>query len=127
MAVRALRQSEISLVQFLLRQSGLEAELLALRVQTMADGGMGSLAFAPVDGSRKFGATAAVCEFTDVDGQSVSAALNLDTNGQLLELDVWRVDFAPLLRWPAADTIAALPSNNSSERTRVPRAAQFGR
>ena len=62
------------------------------------DGGMGSLAFEPL--GRRHGGTVCECQFTDADGVLVCAALNVDDSGFPLELDLWKVDFEPLLRWP---------------------------
>jgi hypothetical protein len=33
--------------------------------------------------------------FKDIDGTPVSAALNVDQQGNLYELDIWKVDFSP--------------------------------
>jgi hypothetical protein len=35
----------------------------------------------------------------------VSVALNLDEQGELYELDIWKMDFSPLQRIPPADQI----------------------
>jgi hypothetical protein len=69
----------------------------------MNDGGMGSLSLVPkgIDGtSRSFGQQLVLGEFPDSDGVPVSVALNVDGGGNLYELDVWKVNFAPLLKWP---------------------------
>ena len=44
----------------------------------MKDGGMGSLAFAPVGAGRRFGLSPTGCHFLDRDGVVVSGALRLD-------------------------------------------------
>ena len=64
----------------------------------MSDGGMGSLAFYPL--GRRLGGTVSECQFKDLDGVLVLAALNLDREGKPLEVDLWKVDFNPLLQWP---------------------------
>mgnify|MGYP006389328235 FL=1 len=46
------------------------------------------------------GSQASECSFLDEDGMVVFAALNLDKNGKLFELDLWRVDFNPLKTLP---------------------------
>ena len=43
---------------------------------------------------------AAELEFTDVDGVPVSVALFVDDDGTPLELDMWKVDFNPLIEIP---------------------------
>lgn len=92
-------------MRYLIAQAGINADLESLQVEPMQDGGMGSLAFAPITASRKFGREAAACHFFDADGTLVSASLNLDQGGRILEMDVWRVDYAPLRRWPALEDI----------------------
>lgn len=74
-----------------------------LRVTEMSDGGMGSLSLIPTgleDVQRSMGKQLVTGEWADSDGVLVSASLNLDKDGLLYELDVWKVDFSPLLRWP---------------------------
>jgi len=72
-------------------------------VEEMDDGGMGSLRFPLVsdkDLNRRLGSIAAEGEFSDEDGIPVKFSINLDSNGRLFELDIWRVDFEPLKRFP---------------------------
>lgn len=72
-------------------------------VVDMKDGGMGSLRFVTAtdgDSKRRLGYVFAQGEFSDEDGVPVSFAINLDTHGRLFELDLWRVDFEPLKRFP---------------------------
>lgn len=75
----------------------------SLRVRTMADGEMGSLALTcgqALQASRDIGRRAAEVQFEDADGVTVVASLNVDQEGQLLELDMWKLDFSPLVRIP---------------------------
>ena len=79
-----------------------------LVVKEMNDGGMGSLLLIPSGleaASRVFGHQLVSGEFEDTDGVLVSAALNVDCQGRLYELDLWKVNFAPLLAWPSASAI----------------------
>lgn len=103
--MRHLTSDELPLVAFLFELAGLSQNPTNLQVEPMDDGGMGSLAFSPISPSRCFGRTAADCLFSDQDGVSVSAALNLDQHGEPLELDVFKVDFSALVRWPSADSL----------------------
>lgn len=105
--MRAIAERELPVIRYLLEQSGIDADLGSLEVEPMNDGGMGSLAFAPLDQSRKLGRKAADCHFFDADGAVVSVALYLDQSDQLFEVDVWRVDFNPVKKWPEYDDIAA--------------------
>ena len=67
------------------------------------DGGMGSLdLWLPSRSSlpRSLGKTVAEYRFKDEDGVDVLVALNLDQNCVPYELDIWKVDFSPLIRIP---------------------------
>lgn len=68
-------------------------------VVEMRDGGMGSIRF--LKGSdRRRSRSIAEAEYTDEDGVSVSIELNVDERDELFELDLWKVDFSPLRRYP---------------------------
>lgn len=98
--IRPPFENERIVIAYLLDLAGISTVASSLFVRPMQDGDMGSLAFAPFDHDRAFGSEAAECHFYDVDGIPVSVALNLDKEGHLFELDVWRVDFKPTARWP---------------------------
>lgn len=77
-----------------------------LKVTDMDDGGMGSLRLSPlsIEGeSRRYGRTASELRFEDADGVTVLASLYLDRAGAPFELDIWKVDFSPLIRLPDLD------------------------
>ena len=72
-------------------------------VTDMRDGGMGSVRFlhpSLENDSRRMGARIAEIEFSDVDGVTVIASLNVDQSGELFELDIWRTDFGKLISYP---------------------------
>lgn len=100
---RTLTLSESALIVAMLDMTpngdSLRDQLVDARVEFMKDGGMGSLRFAGL-GSRKMGRQAIAVRAADEDGVPLEISLNLDQNGDLFELDVWRVDFKPLLRLP---------------------------
>ena len=94
--ITALLQSKAETVPYI-------DSLNDLLVAEMHDGGMGSLLLVPrglESTTRSFGKQLVLGEFTDTDGVPVSVALNVDSQGRLYELDVWKVDFSPLLAWP---------------------------
>jgi hypothetical protein len=107
--MRHLLEHERPVVAYLFELAGVPADLDALIVRPMSDGGMGSLAIAPFDSSRKLGSSPAECHFYDFDGIPVSLELNLDQDGRPFEIDVWRVDFAPTVRWPQRTELLAGP------------------
>ncbi|MGD9616705.1 MAG: hypothetical protein AB7H90_16110 [Alphaproteobacteria bacterium] len=107
---RPLRGKELALVKKLLAGTRCEtkarAQLDEASVQDMPDGGMGSIRF--VQGTseeRMFGEEIAEGLFHDADGVPVSVGLNIDQFDDLFELDLWKVDFSPLIRYPDANDI----------------------
>jgi hypothetical protein len=115
--MRPLLEREIPLMRSLLAMARRQDPLDGLLVEPLADGEMGSLQIGAMGSSRKFGRSVAEAEFTNLDGVLVVATLNADTDGQLLELDMWRVDFAPLQRWPDEHEVRPVPSNPSLQPT----------
>jgi hypothetical protein len=106
---RALRQEEQDLILFLLSKAqGEKPGLLpAALVTDMQDGGMGSILFLS-DDLRRFGRELISAQYRDSDGTLVSIALNLDEQGDLFELDFWKVDFSSLKRYPRPQEVGGL-------------------
>ena len=107
---RKLRKEEADLIAAMVRKSpeakAILRSLPERLVKEMKDGGMGSLRFKDVDnGERSFGKKIAEAEFVDEDGIPVSVVVNIDNNGDLLELDLWKVDFSPLKRYPRPEEL----------------------
>jgi hypothetical protein len=105
--LRTISNQERDLLAALLQLKSGTAHLVPtlahLHVRSMNDGGMGSLLLIPDSvraANRMFGRQLLLAECADSDGTPVSIALNLDSGGHLYELDLWKVDFGPLLRWP---------------------------
>ena len=105
---RRLKDKELPLVRAIFAKAGLPVTE-SLRVDEMADGGMGSLLFRRGASITKF----AVSEvyFIDEDGILVTAVLNTTAEDQPVELDVWKVDYKPLKRWPTESEILDTPPN----------------
>lgn len=105
---RQLREPEVELVSLLLRKAGDSGTLLnrlsSMGVREMSDGGMGSLYFIsetrPPE-QRRFGQRIAEMQFNDADGVPILASLNIDKEGDLYELDVWKTDYTPVIRLSA--------------------------
>ena len=97
--MRALNLQESEVLSFLANLGGLTLDLSDYQVESLTDGGMGSFRIGPSEG-RHMGKVASECHFTDSDGILVLAALNLDQVGAPFEIDLWKVDFSPLQRWP---------------------------
>ena len=65
----------------------------------MKDGGMGSIRFVNTE-PRIMGDVLQEAQYTDEDGITVSIAINADNQGDLFEVDFWKVDFSPLKCYP---------------------------
>lgn len=74
-----------------------------LSVIPMQDGKMGSLYLIPnniINRERKFGKQISDIQFNDLDGIEVIASLNLDEEGELFELDMWKTNYSKLIAIP---------------------------
>jgi hypothetical protein len=74
-----------------------------LSVETMDDGGMGSLRLFPPGTRgepRVFGRRVSEWAFEDLDGVEVTVALVVDATERFYELELWKSDFGRLLRLP---------------------------
>ncbi|HVX57764.1 MAG TPA: hypothetical protein VHA37_08605 [Candidatus Saccharimonadales bacterium] len=99
-AGRPLTPIEKRLLCFLLKKADIiksKAWLDALFVKPMRDGGMGSLRILPEYPDQSFGRRASDLRILDKDGVPVVVSLNLDSMGNPFELDVWKVDFSPVI------------------------------
>ncbi len=101
--MRKLKTSEIKLIQTLLKSNqNLLAKFMleiknGLSVEDMNDGGMGSIRFLKDNKQERiWGETAVEKEFSDQDQIPVMIYLDLDTQGEFFELDIWKVDFSPV-------------------------------
>lgn len=108
---RKMREDELLLVEELLgRYPDFKLSrdyLQELEVEDMSDGGMGSLKFL-VSNSPRMGFELSELAFHDVDGVYVSAALNLDPEGLLYELDIFKGDSSPLIAIPDREALTKL-------------------
>lgn len=83
----------------------LENMLASSRVADMQDGGMGGIRFVRTQ-PRSFGKAIVEAKYLDSDGVLVSIAVNTDSNGELFELDFWKVDFSRLRRYPSPSDLS---------------------
>src|SRR4051812_15966082 len=94
---RRLRPAEVAVITAL--APTFTASLEEVLVVDMRDGGMGSIRFVN-HGDRRRSCSIAEAEYVDDDGVLVCIELNVDGSDELFELDLWKVDFSPLQRYP---------------------------
>lgn len=107
---RKLTAKEENLIELLIQKENLninsswKKNILAF---SMNDGKMGSLKLYPegiYDEKREYiQSFVSEYEFKDKDGVDVVASLFLDKEGNLYELDIWKVDFSELISLPDLD------------------------
>lgn len=102
---RKIKLEEYKLLKCMLKELKThQFEIENLKVVEMLDGGMGSLYI--VDScknreERKMSKSIIERQFYDVDQTPISVSVNIDTEGNLFELDIWRVDFNPIIKFPS--------------------------
>lgn len=97
---------EIAILELLIKKSSVpipkkwKKDLL---VRPMDDGGMGSIQlFSNKENkNRVFGKQVSEYQFIDLDGVEVIVSLNVDIEGDLMELDIWKTDFSKLIQFPS--------------------------
>ncbi len=103
---RKPNDKEFKLIELLIEKSGMifsEHSKEELMVCNIDDGKMGSLKLFPArktQEKRVFGEQISEFQFQDLDGVNVIASLNIDSHGDLFELDIWKTDFSSLLEFP---------------------------
>jgi hypothetical protein len=117
MIIRKLSNKEQEVLEFLVAHSeivnkrGIHEWLANCECRELSDGEMGSIQLinASEDNLKtKFSHAVVECEFTDKDGVKVIISLNISNNGYPYELDFWKVDFEPLIGYPAPGDLKSL-------------------
>lgn len=107
-SLRKPTRQEENLIEFLISKSSVQIPKgwrIGLLVRSMNDGGMGSLHLFPngkIRPDRTMGKQISELQFTDQDSTEVLASLYVDSNGDLLELDIWKTDFSKLIALPGS-------------------------
>jgi hypothetical protein len=103
--MRSLRQEECELLLSLLNHSPEGPSLCnqeGLYAVDLKDGGMGSIRITRGQDppQRRIARELVTATYTDEDGVLVYVSLNNDQEEQPFEIDIWKVDFSPLRRYP---------------------------
>ena len=107
--LRHLCEEELAIVRKMISATPLQQELdrqiSDALVQDMPDGGIGSIKFysGRPRAESEYGKLIAEAAFQDGDGVPVSATLSLDKSGYVFELDMFKADGSPLMRYPNLD------------------------
>lgn len=104
--IRPITTGEACLIKYLMEKipdKTIEFHV-PVEVSDMDDGGMGSLRLNHNEG-RRFGKDLIQAQYFDRDGTLVLVTLVEDHTHELLELDMWKVDFSPLIFFPVPDLL----------------------
>lgn len=106
---RLLRSEETALVRHLGGEHSRKWDLADALVEDVEDGDMGSIRFLSCDEREpEFTTDFADCEYVDSDGVEVLITLEVDEEQYPVELDLWKVDFKPLRRYPTVEETRGL-------------------
>ncbi|RYY65682.1 MAG: hypothetical protein EOO12_06305 [Chitinophagaceae bacterium] len=98
MQPRPIRQDEQALIEHLLLQIGAgSAYHIPGEVEDLDDGGMGSI---QLSRNGQHAGDLVKVNYIDEDGQAVLIVLTRNQFDELFDLDIWKVDFTPLRRFP---------------------------
>ena len=78
----------------------------------LSDGGRGIICITNghEQPGRRMGRELVGAKYEDEDGVPVSISLNSDQHGEPFEIDMWKVDFSPLRRFPRPEDLPCEPS-----------------
>ena len=103
---RLLRQEEKDLVRQLVERTQKGNEVLeslhSIKVVDLSDGGMGSVRTGPLNDEKRKAIPIASANYADSDDILISVQINCDESGRLLEIDIWKTDFSPVIRYPSS-------------------------
>lgn len=100
--IRRPNENELLLIKKLIEKGGVCVDVSNLKVSDLDDGHMGSLLLF-VNGEykeREAAVYVSEIQFKDVDGVAVIATLYSNKGGIISELDIWKVNFEPLIKLP---------------------------
>ncbi|PIB36897.1 hypothetical protein BFP72_16545 [Reichenbachiella sp. 5M10] len=104
--LRPITEPERTIVYAMLAHVGVTPDQVPVpeTVSEYGDPFMGSINF---DNDRPdlYAGDVAQCEYLDEDGEKVVLSLTVDKEGKLLDLDFWKSNFKPLVKYPAPDKV----------------------
>ncbi|PHQ28506.1 DUF6984 family protein [Leeuwenhoekiella nanhaiensis] len=98
--MRPIKQKEIEIIKKLCNNQFKIPEL----IRNLNDNHMGSISF-DIENKQARQKSIAAAEYIDIDGVLVDIELSIDEEGNLFELDFWKVDFSELKEYPTFDKL----------------------
>jgi len=102
---RAIKEQEIVLIHFLLKEANLDPKdhKISSEVEEYEGGVMGSIGMGTP--TAVYAEDIIQVEYTDADGTEVIITLTKDTEGRVLDLDFWKIDFSKLIEYPSPEKV----------------------
>lgn len=100
---RRITDMEVKVLEYLLKLANLSIPIgiELFTVRSLEDGGMGSFLIFEnpklIEENRQFSAQISEFQYIDDDNIPVLVSLNVDSNGSLFEVDIWKADYSPVL------------------------------
>jgi hypothetical protein len=106
MKIRTLTEQEETLTKFLLSKVNSDHKI-PKTVEELEDGKMGTVRFMETNSTedRKYQKDLIQVQYKDLDNVTILITLTQDNNGGLFELEFWKTDFNPLIRFPTPTSI----------------------
>ncbi len=100
--IRNINKKEMVIVEYLVKLANYSlSEISELFVMPLNDWGMGSFTIfqnkTEIGENRNFGKQISEYEFIDDDNVPVLVSLNVDENNHLFEVDIWKVNYDPVI------------------------------
>ncbi|MEM0939410.1 MAG: hypothetical protein AAGI25_06425 [Bacteroidota bacterium] len=104
--MRRINSREKKLLTELIQISGKFYSIEEIEVSELKDDGMGSLYLGSsnLKDKRFFGKRVAEAEYLDNDKIPIIVSLNVDQFDDLFELDIWKVDYSKVNKYPEPDS-----------------------
>jgi hypothetical protein len=126
MELRKISAQENELLELLIKRASIPAlgeVQRTMLVYPMDDGGMGSLRLVPTDPvkqGKRLAKKVSEYHFLDKDGVRVITSLYTDEDGDLFELDIWKVDFNPLISLPSFTNVSPMVNEHETATNSKP-------
>jgi hypothetical protein len=103
MSLRPIKPEERELISHLLRLvQGEERYKIPDEVENLGEGGLGGI---QLSGKGDPAADLVEATYFDEDRRKVLITLTVNEHGELYDLDIWKMDFSPLRRYPTPDKV----------------------
>jgi hypothetical protein len=103
MPLRPIKPEERTLIRHMLGMiPGGDKYSIPEEVENLGEGGMGGI---QLSANGEHSSDLVEAAYTDEDGRKVLLTLTANERGELFDLDIWKMDFSSLRRYPTSDKV----------------------